>query len=160
MVSMNKERHERHQQDTTSILVSHPRVGVGCIVQRNGKVLLGERKGSHGENLWAPPGGHLEFGELVTHCAARELIEETGLQPISLRLGPWVENTMEHGQKHYITIFVYIDEFLGEPILCEPEKCKGWEWFSWNMLPQLLFEPARSFIEKIQSETNCDHTHL
>ena len=42
-----------------------PRVGVGVIVQRDGRILLGKRLGAHGEGTWALPGGHLEFGESV-----------------------------------------------------------------------------------------------
>src|SRR5271155_3580479 len=75
--------------------VKHPRIGVGCIVQHEGKVLLGKRKGSHGVGFWGFPGVHLEFGESVESCAKRELLEETGLTPLSLRLGSWVENIME-----------------------------------------------------------------
>ena len=56
-----------------------PRIGVGCVVERNGLVLLGQRKGAHAEGFWAFPGGHLEFGETVEACARRELVEETGL---------------------------------------------------------------------------------
>ncbi|HNA62172.1 MAG TPA: NUDIX domain-containing protein [Rhabdochlamydiaceae bacterium] len=65
-----------------------PRIGVGCVVERDGMVLLGQRKGAHAEGFWAFPGGHLEFGETVEACARRELVEETGLTPCSLRLGP------------------------------------------------------------------------
>ena len=38
-----------------------PRVGVGVLLRCDGKVLLGKRRGSHGERAWAPPGGHLEY---------------------------------------------------------------------------------------------------
>ncbi len=123
----------------SSFPVKYPRVGVGCIVQHEGKVLLGKRKGSHGVGFWGFPGGHLEFGESIESCAKRELLEETGLTPLSLQLGPWVENIMEEGQKHYITIFVFVDQFHGELTLLEPNKCEGWEWFTWNTLPQPLF---------------------
>lgn len=32
-----------------------PRVGVGVLVIKNNKVLLGKRKGHHGADAWAPP---------------------------------------------------------------------------------------------------------
>jgi 8-oxo-dGTP diphosphatase len=125
-----------------------PRIGVGCIVQRDGHVLLGQRKGAHAVGDWGFPGGHLEFGESVEDCATRELLEETGLKPLSLRLGPWVENIMEDGQKHYITIFVFIDSFIGEPELLEPDKCEGWQWYTWENLPRPLFSPIPSLLLK------------
>lgn len=115
-----------------------PRIGVACVVQREGKILLGKRLGSHAPDYWACPGGHLEFGESVKDCAERELLEETGLKPLSMQLGPWIENIMEEGDKHYITLFVYIDSFVGEPALLEPDKCAGWDWYPWEDLPQPL----------------------
>lgn len=124
----------------------YPRVGVACIVEREGKILLGKRKGSHGAGTWAFPGGHLEFGESVESCAKRELLEETGISPLSLRQGSWVENVMEEGKKHYITIFVLVDQFIGDPEVLEPNKCEGWEWFSWDALPKPLFAPIESLL--------------
>ncbi len=56
-----------------------PLVGVGVIVIRNGGILLGKRIGSHGAGTWALPGGHLEYAERIEDCAAREVLEETGL---------------------------------------------------------------------------------
>ena len=129
-----------------------PRIGVGIIVENAGKVLLGKRKGAHGAFTWALPGGHLEFGESVEGCAKRELLEETGLKVISSMLGPWVENVMENGKKHYITLFVHVDQFEGELQLLEPDKCEGWHWFSWNALPQPLFAPFDSLIKLHKNE--------
>jgi 8-oxo-dGTP diphosphatase len=80
-------------------------------------------------------------------CATRELLEETGLKPLSLRLGPWVEDFPEEGQKHYLTLFVFIDSFEGEPALLEPHKCDGWEWFSWKNLPEPLFPAVATFLK-------------
>jgi len=41
------------------------------------KVLLGKRKGSHGEGYWAFPGGHIEYNETIDSCVNREIKEET-----------------------------------------------------------------------------------
>ena len=43
----------------------HPKVGVGVIVRKGDKFLLGKRQGAHGEGTWAFAGGHLEFGEII-----------------------------------------------------------------------------------------------
>lgn len=132
----------------------HPRVGIGVLVEKEGNLLLGLRKGAHGASTWAPPGGHLEFAESVEECAKRELLEETGLTAISCALGPWMENVMENGKKHYITLLVTVDRFEGELQLLEPNKCEGWQWFSWDELPQPLFAPLASFLELSKKESS------
>jgi 8-oxo-dGTP diphosphatase len=116
-------------------------VGVGVIVIRDGKVLLGQRKGSHGAGTWALPGGHLEFGEEVADCAARELLEETGLVVGQMTAAPYVSTLFAEEGKHYITLFVTAHSRHGEPALCEPEKCSQWRWCDWSALPQPLFAP-------------------
>ncbi|MCP5506058.1 MAG: NUDIX domain-containing protein [Chlamydiales bacterium] len=47
------------------------RVGLAAIALREGKILLGKRIGKIGDATWAPPGGHLEYGESVERCAER-----------------------------------------------------------------------------------------
>lgn len=119
---------------------NRPLIGIGVIVVRDGRVLLGKRRGAHGAGDWALPGGHLEFGESVADCAARELLEETGLTIIHSAPGPYTSHVFENIQRHYITLFV-IAECSGEPQICEPDKCEGWHWHDWSTLPQPLFAP-------------------
>jgi 8-oxo-dGTP diphosphatase len=120
-----------------------PRIGVGVLVIRDGLVLLGERRGSHGAGTWALPGGHLEHGEEPLSCARRELLEETGLVAGSVALGPYSSDLFARGL-HYVTLFVVAGGVTGEATVREPDKCARWEWFRWTALPSPLFAPLRS----------------
>lgn len=113
-------------------------VGVGTAViifNKENKVLLGKRLGSHGHGEYALPGGHLEFGESLEDCAKREVLEETG---ISLRYNPKLVYTSTEmydmgtdKAKHYVTLFlaVILDDDQ-KPVNVEPDKCEGWEWYN------------------------------
>ena len=136
-----------------------PRVGVGVFVFKEGKVLLGKRKGAHGAGDWAPPGGHLEFGESVEECATRELAEETGLTALSVQTGMWSNDVIDRS-KHYITFFAVVDQFEGEPQLLEPNKCEEWQWFAIGALPSPLFPPAVAFFEKYSCPTMATHEQV
>ncbi|WP_068469840.1 nucleotide triphosphate diphosphatase NUDT15 [Candidatus Protochlamydia phocaeensis] len=131
-----------------NLIAERPKIGVGVAVLKEGRVLLGKRKGSHGEGQWAFPGGHLEFNETPENCVVRELEEETGLKPLSILPGPWT-NDMIDGCKHYVTLFMFVTEFSGHPVVLEPHKCENWDWFEWACLPQPLFKPIESLIEKV-----------
>src|SRR5437867_13297658 len=81
-----------------------PQIGVGVLLLRDSHVLLGQRRGSHGSDTWAPPGGHLEFGESVEDCARREVREETGLALQNIRPGPYTNDVFIAEGKHYVTL--------------------------------------------------------
>lgn len=128
--------------------MNRPLVGVGVLVHRAGKILLGRRTGSHGAGCWSLPGGHLEFGETPQTCACREVLEETGLRLSLLHEGPWVNSVFDDEQKHYITIFMLAEASHGEPQRLEPEKCEGWQWFEPHALPAPLFLPLAQLLEQ------------
>ena len=124
-----------------------PVVGVGIIVIQNNQVLFGKRKNSHGAGLWAPPGGHLEFGETVKECTIRELKEETNLTAEKVVYTEWTNDVMEN-DKHYVTLFMMVPQFSGELKTLEPHKCEGWKWFDIGNFPSPLFGSIYSLIEK------------
>lgn len=122
------------------------RVGVAVIINKYGKVLLGKRKGSHGEGTWAFPGGHLEFWESIEACAIREVKEETNLEIKNLSSGPYTNDLFPKSNKHYVTLFVIADYSSGNVELREPEKCEKWDWFEWDKLPSPLFVAIKNLL--------------
>ena len=124
-----------------------PYVGVAIIVIKDGKVLLGKRKNSHGSGTWHFPGGHLEFNESIEACARREVFEETGLRIKNIRLGPYTNDMFAKEQKHYITLFAVAEYDSGVLALKEPEKCETWDWFEWARLPQPSFLSIQNLLK-------------
>ena len=118
-----------------------PRVGIGVFVIRDGRVLLGLRRGAHGAGTWALPGGHLEFGEAIEQGAQREVREETGLEVTVVGRGPYTNDVFEDTALHYVTVFVITHASHGEAELREPAKCAEWRWCRWSELPQPVFPP-------------------
>ena len=126
---------------------SRPLVGVGVIIIKEGKILLAERKGSHGQNTWASAGGHLEFGETLEECARREVLEEFGIH-IQRMTFLCVSNIIAY-DRHYVDF-----EFLGDisiqmPEIQEKDFFTNLQWFSLSELPNPLFEPVRTAIDSL-----------
>lgn len=147
-------------------LTSQVRVGVAMILRRDGAVLMGLRKGSHGAGTWSFPGGHLEVGETVTTCAARELLEETGIKcwGNEMQKGTFTNDVFtaegKHGPEgsgsgpaerqrggHYVTLYVEAEWQIGmpEPMVLEPEKCVEWRFF--KSPPSPLFLPIQNLLK-------------
>ena len=125
-----------------------PNVGVGVIVIKGNKVLLGKRKNAHGEGSWCFPGGNLEFGEELEECAVREVLEEAGIKIRDIRFGTFTNDIFEKEGKHYVTLFLISNYAYGELVVKEPEKCEGWDWFEWKNLPQPLFLPIQNLLKQ------------
>jgi 8-oxo-dGTP diphosphatase len=129
------------------------KVGVGVIIVKHNKVLLGKRRNSHGDGEYSFPGGHLEFDESITQCAHREVMEETGLKLFEVHHeSAYTDDWYPLEQKRYITLYVTaVTSFRAVPILKEPDKCEGWYWYDWEDLPFPIFQG----IEKLKLMGFC-----
>jgi 8-oxo-dGTP diphosphatase len=110
-----------------------PGVGVLVILKCNSMVLLGKRKGSHGDGEWSFPGGHLELNETIETCGKREVLEETGIDIFNLTPADmgYTNDIFYENNKHYITLY-NLYELINSPTpeLKEPDKCFEWGWFT------------------------------
>jgi 8-oxo-dGTP diphosphatase len=130
-----------------------PRVGIGVMVIKDGKILLGLRKGSYGESHYGWPGGHMEYMESFEDTAKRETMEETGMEIDNVRFLR-LYNLKEYAPKHYVDIALAADWKSGQPKVMEPEKCEGWDWYDINSLPSPLFATGPSIIEAYKTGRN------
>ncbi|KAK2026173.1 hypothetical protein LX32DRAFT_695826 [Colletotrichum zoysiae] len=143
------------QADAAPNQFAHTRVGVAVIIQRrDGRIIVGQRKSSHGAGTIQLPGGHLEFGESFFACAERETLEETGLRVRGAGVAGVTNDLFGDQGKHYITVFVRCEMEDGdaEPVVSgeppesqtktlesnmEPEKCAGWSWVTWREVREM-----------------------
>lgn len=125
-----------------------PKVGIGVLVLRDGKVLLSQRKRTFAVGSWAPPGGHLEFGETFEGCAKREVTEETGLTVASAAVGTVTSTVYDDEQEHYVSVIMVAQSPDGEPHSTEPDKHGNWQWFPWDALPSPLFPPVQQAVDQ------------
>ena len=129
---------------------SRPVIGVGVLVWRDKKLLLGKRLLSNQHNnqtfCWQFPGGHLECNESTIACAQREVREETGLEITAMRHIGMTDKTFLEAGREYITLLVSSEYKSGEAKVLEPDKCAEWQWFDYRQLPTPLFEPINLFL--------------
>jgi len=138
-------------------------VGVGVVVlcqesSSKKKIWACIRKGpSHGAGRLALPGGHLELYESWEDCACREVKEEMNLDldKETVTFLHVTNDIMKEEEKHYVTIFMLASctssKEQQQPINMEPDKCEGWNSYSWEELCALqgtnrLFGPLEQLV--------------
>jgi len=95
-----------------------PIIGVGAVIVAGDRALLVRRATEPLKGEWSVPGGVLELGEKLRDGAAREALEETGLQ---VEVGEVLDvfdsiftDADGRTQYHYVLI-----DFLCRPLACE-----------------------------------------
>ena len=125
----------------------NPLPGVVVVVEKDGHVLLGKRKGGYGKGKWGSPQGFIEFDEDFLSAAKREVEEETGLVVEIRSILNVVSNLLEP-QFHTLAIVLLAHIVTGEPKA--GDDLESVEWFPLSgPLPQMAFEADRYVIERI-----------
>ncbi len=129
------------------------KVGVSVMVLKEGKALLGKRKGKHAPGVYAFPGGHFEYMESFEDTAKREVMEETGMEVDNIRFLRLL-NLKDFAPKHYVDVCVVCDWKSGEPKVMESEKCEGWDWYEFGKFPEPVFPKMETILEAYKGGRN------
>ncbi|MBM3465990.1 MAG: NUDIX hydrolase [Armatimonadetes bacterium] len=103
------EGRDRHACDACDYVAwLDPKVAACAIPVLDGRLVM-ERRAIHpGHGLWTFPGGYVDRGETLEEAAAREVLEEVGLE---VRIGPLVG--VYSSRDSIVIVVVYRAEVLG-----------------------------------------------
>lgn len=132
--------------------------GIGVMILKKGKVLLGKRHKDpkkadselHGEGTWTMPGGKLHFGESFEQGGVREVMEETGIKLNNVNV-ICVNNDIIK-TAHFVTIGLLCEDFDGEPKIMEPDGITQWGWFDLDNLPSPLYFPSKKVLQSYKEK--------
>jgi len=125
----------------------------GLLVFKDGKVLLGKRKGSHGAGEYSFPGGHLEYEESFEECLQREVEEEAQVSVKNIKF-LCLANYSKHIDRQDILVGMSSDWESGEPGEDIMGKIGKWGWYSLDNLPTPLFYPTAIIIDSYKTGKN------
>ncbi|MCK4317533.1 NUDIX hydrolase [Candidatus Bathyarchaeota archaeon] len=92
-----------------------PIVGVGVLIEEDGRYLLVKRAAEPDAGLWSIPGGLIEVGEKAADAAVREALEETGLSVEIMNRVDVVDKIVRDDDGDVRYHFIIID-FLARPL--------------------------------------------
>jgi len=129
-------------------MAERPKVGLGVIVVRGNKVLVGRRLAAGGKGTWCFPGGHLEFNEELEDGARREVKEEASIGIKNVKVVAVTNDINKEEGTHYITIFFRAEYDSGVVKANEPDKIADLKWVEWDKLPRSLFLPTINLLKQ------------
>ncbi len=120
-----------------------PKVAAAILVERDGRVLLVRRVNEPFRGLWTLPAGFVNGGEDPAEAAARECLEETGLQVRVTRVLDVIAGR-EH-ERGADFVIVYLAEVFGGE-LAAADDADAAEWFERGNLPPLAFKATQKVL--------------
>jgi 8-oxo-dGTP diphosphatase len=127
-------------------------VGVGVLIEKDGKYLLIRRAADPDKGMWSVPGGLVEVGETVKDAAVREAMEETGLRvELVERLGV-VDKIMRDDEGRVMYHFIIV-QFLARIVEGEVKAMDDALEAQWVRLSELpsydITVSLRDFLREI-----------
>jgi 8-oxo-dGTP pyrophosphatase MutT (NUDIX family) len=122
---------------------------VGAVIERDGKYLLMDRK--YKPLGFASVAGHIEDGQTPEEAVVEEVIEETGMNVISVQKLFEEDVPFDHCWKHEGHYwYVFMVETEGDAQLCEDEH-KSVDWYTVKQIKELSLDITwKHFFEKLK----------
>lgn len=128
-------------------MIGYKNLGItaSIIVEKEGKILLVQRKNEPFKDMWALPGGFLDYGkENLAETAKRELEEETGLKVNLKDLELLLESSNpDRDPRGHIIDHIYIAKNCSGKEKAA-DDAKALEYFPLNNLPALAFDHGKA----------------
>lgn len=121
------------------------------LMNADNQVLMGQRKNVRGDGLYQFPGGRQKVDENFQQAALRELKEEVGELEVGVVDNDFpfaVVSESFDNKRRYSVVFIRVEYYDGEIKNLEPDKNNGWNWYSWDKLPQPLFSGIQYLVNK------------
>lgn len=115
------------------------------------QILLQRRRNTgFADGLWDfSCAGKVEDGETMTKAAVREAKEEMGIDvnAENLRFAVFVHKCDKPFNLVYNNVYFVCEKFIGEPEICESEKCSELKWFEVGNLPDDLITDRKEAVK-------------
>ena len=126
----------------------NPTPGVVVLIEKEGTILLGKRRGGFGAGMWGLPQGYIEYDEDFLTAAIREVKEETGLDVEIRAILSVVSNLLSPGL-HTLAIVLLAGVAGGK--LRAGDDLETLEWVPLSgPLPDMAFEADEWIIARYQ----------
>ncbi|MFQ5613453.1 MAG: NUDIX hydrolase [Anaerolineae bacterium] len=137
---------------------SVPRVAVGAVVLHRGRALLVRRNRPPARGSWAIPGGRVHLGESLARAAAREVLEETGLQVEVGDIVHTFDNIVHDGagrvRFHYVIIDFAATALDPDRPLTPADDVSQAGWFTLEEMRRLPMTPTSlDLVERVMTES-------
>jgi len=107
------------------------------VLKDGGQVLLMKRKNTgFKDGYWSLVAGHVDRGENFREAMVREAKEEAGIEIKKKNMEPFSVMHRDSRDAPYVDLFFKCEEWSGEIVNGEPEKCERLEWFEIDDLPE------------------------
>lgn len=121
-------------------------------IVKNGNILLARRKNTgYMPRKYSLPAGHEEENEAMMDCLTREVKEEVGISVDPAH--PRLVHVMHRNEEDVrMDLFFLVTDWVGEPTICEPDKCDDIGWYAFDALPENTVPYIRAAIEAWRRE--------